>query len=1319
MSKISTFRFYKLSLYLLLIIFIFRTNPALAQTSSCQPIERAVYNAKSTNTNLFDDIGVIMTNVLNDNSETGWLFEAGTTFTENNDGSANLKGTIKQFGDYTQVRRFTVDLTLKGQTFTPPPGSPYNKTGVSTEGWYYYTSIEGTFTGLDGIAGGKLGIVLHMKAFQAGIGANQLQDEILDQTANGGSGWFEWTVLNQPSTGILFNDYKLGTTVADIAMLLQSTPSVPCCTASAGSVSILNTEFTLNNKNALIESTLSLNSQVPTGYRIGYVLTYGDNKIIKEINSNPKFNISDTGKYCIHVMVYNPGALDLRGIKNDTTKASEIASMLRENGGNICASLNLEGSCFTVKNNPCDTDDVPPVLTNCPKNISVSTNSHCGVASWTPPTATDNCDIAALAFITAPVAGWINGDCFPIGTTTVTYTATDLKGNKASCNFDIIVISTCDNVKDAGLFEKKCINGAIVLQNTVNPSGGTGTVEYQWMKSIYACPDSMHHAIAGATNESLSVGSVSQTTYFVRCSRIMGCNNWVGETICVTVNPDDCNPCMNDKTPPTLSNCSADIHLTTTTDCAVATWVAPTSTDSCSTPSVILTSSPTVGLGIGSCFPVGTTILTYTATDIAGNTTICSFKIIVTKTGSIGDQTYCDNNNNGKYDTGDVPATNLTITLCDANFATLKTQAVDANGNYTFNNLVAGTYWVKFPTATLDGKPLTTASPIKVVLTEGQNFLDADAGYYKAPAVPTCNINFDPTKCYKIVNKGSGKVLDVSGASAANDASIIQWQSTGKANQTWKFSTLGNDYFKIASQNCGKVIACHSTTNGSAVYQYDYYTGGYKDWKIECVGNYYKITHRASGKVLDICNNSTADGAKLQIWDYNGGNNQLWEIVEVPCVSTIPVNPCDNDTQAPTFVKCPTNINLTTNTTTACANWSAPSALDNCGTPSVSCTFTSGFAFPVGTTIVTYTAKDAKGNKATCSFTVTVVKNCNPKLTFTNKCNFSVNIFWDNNGSKVKSACISAGQSWSCNTSDTYKWMVCNASTGTQVATYTVSGCGDQICTISSPVSQACNLTFYNKTNSNCNIYWINNLGQKIFYKTLSGNQCYTQSTFYGHKWVVCNNSGQVLNNYTVTQYGNSWCNVYSNSCNWWALNSAQVLTLEARLSQGRTALNWVNNTGFKNDFFSVQRLNNITGAFEDLKILNNLEDSNELTTYTEYDDNPQADENHYRIKVTYGDGTVAYTETKIVKTLASVGIKVFPNPAVEYAEIDLSTYESSAVKISIFNAWGQLERTYNIENAAMQPFRMDVSSLKAGNFIINITSNGKRQVNQKLSISK
>ena len=96
---------------------------------------------------------------------------------------------------------------------------------------------------------------------------------------------------------------------------------------------------------------------------------------------------------------------------------------------------------------------------------------------------------------------------------------------------------------------------------------------------------------------------------------------------------------------------------------------------------------------------------------------------------------------------------------------------------------------------------------------------------------------------------------------------------------------------------------------------------------------------------------------------------------------TIPADLCANDNTKPIFANCPANINLTTTGTTAVATWNTPTVSDNCTaniTPSVSSTPTTGLGkgsnFPIGTTTVTYTAKDAKGNTATCSFAVKETK---------------------------------------------------------------------------------------------------------------------------------------------------------------------------------------------------------------------------------------------------------------------------------------------------------------------------------------------------------
>ncbi|MFQ5425211.1 MAG: HYR domain-containing protein [Phycisphaerae bacterium] len=81
-------------------------------------------------------------------------------------------------------------------------------------------------------------------------------------------------------------------------------------------------------------------------------------------------------------------------------------------------------------------DTTPPTLAAC-NDVSANNNpGACAAAvNWLPPTVTD-CSAVTLTPTHNP------GDTFPVGTTTVTYTATDAAGNVATCSFNVTVNDT-------------------------------------------------------------------------------------------------------------------------------------------------------------------------------------------------------------------------------------------------------------------------------------------------------------------------------------------------------------------------------------------------------------------------------------------------------------------------------------------------------------------------------------------------------------------------------------------------------------------------------------------------------------------------------------------------------------------------------------------------------------------------------------------------------------------------------------------------------------------------------------------------------------
>jgi hypothetical protein len=82
-------------------------------------------------------------------------------------------------------------------------------------------------------------------------------------------------------------------------------------------------------------------------------------------------------------------------------------------------------------------DTQPPSIV-CAPNVTATTPTQGGasaVVTFAAPTASDNCP-GVVSLCTPP-----SGSTFPIGTTTVTCTATDASGNTATCSFTVTVFS--------------------------------------------------------------------------------------------------------------------------------------------------------------------------------------------------------------------------------------------------------------------------------------------------------------------------------------------------------------------------------------------------------------------------------------------------------------------------------------------------------------------------------------------------------------------------------------------------------------------------------------------------------------------------------------------------------------------------------------------------------------------------------------------------------------------------------------------------------------------------------------------------------------
>lgn len=121
------------------------------------------------------------------------------------------------------------------------------------------------------------------------------------------------------------------------------------------------------------------------------------------------------------------------------------------------SSNNMAGCTFTITAR----DTQAPVIT-CPANISVTAASTCPIATSAPVpftvTASDNCPGVITVCRNQSNQVVTPGVAFPVGTTTVTCTATDSSGNNSMCSFNVTVFSFC--------LQDETNSGNVVLVNS-------------------------------------------------------------------------------------------------------------------------------------------------------------------------------------------------------------------------------------------------------------------------------------------------------------------------------------------------------------------------------------------------------------------------------------------------------------------------------------------------------------------------------------------------------------------------------------------------------------------------------------------------------------------------------------------------------------------------------------------------------------------------------------------------------------------------------------------------------------------------------------
>ena len=668
--------------------------------------------------------------------------------------------------------------------------------------------------------------------------------------------------------------------------------------------------------------------------------------------------------------------------------------------------------------------DAPTI--NCPANISInSINGTDAVVNGIAPTTSDNCGIMDTTYTLTDVAtsnnigngtGDASGTAFPVGTTTVEYTVTDFGGNTVTCNFDVTVQSPGVITVTVDSIQVDCETGKVLIGlpvfNFTDVIGLQFTLEWDETKLEFVSivednfTPNGNPGLGQVANGSFNFSwfdNTNPTTFqdgdsilvleFNILDPTVGNDynfNFVNLPLSFSVTTPTSFPLNDptaisepgnieiiDDTDPMII-CPADVTVNSNGAASVVVNnIAATATDNCGTPAIsymIFGNPSTVGTGdaSGNTFLVGTTMVTYTATDEGGNSVNCSFNVIV-----IQDQLTieCPMDINQGTDTN----------ICSATLDLPVTILSDPNNINTISWDITGTSGPVSGTGNISNFTFSLGTST-IVYTVTDNFGASETCSFQvtitdqdAPIIS--GIPADTTvECDNIPAAATPTAMDqCDGVTSVNliSESVAAGPTLGSSIITRTWSTVdvaGN----IATANqiitvidttapmitCPADISLNSTTSPVC--------GANPSWTVptasdNCDMNVQVTSSFTPGDFFPL-------GTTIVTYyaEDNAGN-----------IDSCKFNVTISDMDAPVFTDCPTNmtISLGVNCDTI-VTWTEPTITDNCdNNVSVVASPPLGTVFMAGTTTVTYTATDASGNVSTCSFDVTVADTEGPVLT--------------------------------------------------------------------------------------------------------------------------------------------------------------------------------------------------------------------------------------------------------------------------------------------------------------------------------------------------
>ena len=671
--------------------------------------------------------------------------------------------------------------------------------------------------------------------------------------------------------------------------IVDGAPSVACAPAS-GSMFALGT--------TTVTCTATDHATVPNSTSVSFTIDVVDSTT-PVITAPANLTIEATGNpNTLFVLTIPAAATDAVGVANITNNVATVYPSGFPFGASVIlwTATDAAGNSATAPQTITVVDTTPPSL-NVPANVTVEATGALTPASLGSASGTD---------LFGPVTFGNDAPAsYTVGATTIHWTATDAHGNSTTGTQTVTVTDHTPPAVIAPAAITMEANAALTVV-ALGSASASDLVD----GAVTATPDQTGPFAPGVHTITWSAADAHGNT------------GTATQTVMVT-----------DTTAPAMT-APANITLEATGPLTPATVGAISATD-------LVDGALTVNPDNAGPFPVGTTVVTYTVSDAAGNTATVTQNVVITDTTAPALTVPANINIEAN-------AVNSTVALGMASAIDLVDGAVSVSNNAPAAGFALGTTTVTYTAMDAAGNTATATQTVTVV--------DTTVPVLTVPA----NVSVEANAVSSTVAIGTATATDIFGASVVNDAPATF--PLGTTTVTY-IATDGNGLTSTGTQT---VTVADTTAPALTV-----------PANVSIEANAVSSTVvLGTATATDIFGASVVNDAPAT---FPLGTTTVTYIATdgSGLTSTGTQTVTVADTTAPVLT-VPANVSIEANAVSSTVALGTATATDIFG---ATVTNDAPATFPLGTTTVTYIATDGNGLTTTGTQTVTVVDTTAPALT--------------------------------------------------------------------------------------------------------------------------------------------------------------------------------------------------------------------------------------------------------------------------------------------------------------------------------------------------